>query len=110
MEEEDKDDASSTEITLSLREDDDNDEDDEECYFVYGGDAVDKGTGDIRLVRALVDLKRTINWSYRASCGMVPCMRTMHTYDCIPVVSMQPWETYIWGRNSWQIRLLLLLF
>uniref|UniRef100_A0A7S1VZG9 Calcineurin-like phosphoesterase domain-containing protein n=1 Tax=Ditylum brightwellii TaxID=49249 RepID=A0A7S1VZG9_9STRA len=30
----------------------------EDCYFVYGGDAVDKGPGDIRLVRALVDLKR----------------------------------------------------
>jgi hypothetical protein len=28
------------------------------CYFVYGGDAVDKGPGDIRLVRALVDLKK----------------------------------------------------
>jgi len=27
-------------------------------YFVYGGDAVDKGPGDIRLVRALVDLKK----------------------------------------------------
>lgn len=31
---------------------------DGETYFVYGGDAVDKGPGDIRLVRALVDLKR----------------------------------------------------
>ena len=31
---------------------------DEESYFVYGGDAVDKGPGDIRLVRALVALKR----------------------------------------------------
>jgi Calcineurin-like phosphoesterase len=31
---------------------------DEDCYFVYGGDAVDKGPGDIRLVRALVDLKK----------------------------------------------------
>ena len=30
----------------------------EEAYFVYGGDAVDKGPGDIRLVRALVALKR----------------------------------------------------
>ena len=30
----------------------------EESYFVYGGDAVDKGPGDIRLVRALVALKR----------------------------------------------------
>jgi hypothetical protein len=29
-----------------------------ELYFVYGGDAVDKGPGDIRLVRALVDLKK----------------------------------------------------
>ncbi|CAB9523243.1 expressed unknown protein [Seminavis robusta] len=29
-----------------------------DCYFVFGGDAVDKGPGDIRLVRALVDLKR----------------------------------------------------
>lgn len=27
-------------------------------YFVYGGDAVDKGPGDIRMVRCLVDLKR----------------------------------------------------
>jgi len=27
-------------------------------YFVYGGDTVDKGPGDIRLVRALVDFKR----------------------------------------------------
>eukprot|EP00980_Cylindrotheca_fusiformis_P003807 scaffold839_cov138-Cylindrotheca_fusiformis.AAC.2 len=32
---------------------------DENCYFVYGGDAIDKGPGDIRLVRALVDFKRT---------------------------------------------------
>lgn len=39
----------STSVTLSLREN---------CYFVYGGDAVDKGPGDIRMVRALVDLKR----------------------------------------------------
>ena len=31
---------------------------DEHCYFVFGGDAVDKGPGDIRLVRALVDLKQ----------------------------------------------------
>jgi Calcineurin-like phosphoesterase len=30
----------------------------EDTYFVYGGDAVDKGPGDIRLVRAMVDLKR----------------------------------------------------
>ncbi|OEU12018.1 hypothetical protein FRACYDRAFT_147895, partial [Fragilariopsis cylindrus CCMP1102] len=30
----------------------------EEAYFVYGGDAVDKGPGDIRLVHALVALKR----------------------------------------------------
>lgn len=28
------------------------------CYFVYGGDAIDKGPGDIRLCRALVSLKR----------------------------------------------------
>ena len=28
------------------------------CYFVYGGDAVDKGPGDIRLCRALVSLKK----------------------------------------------------
>jgi len=27
-------------------------------YFVYGGDSVDKGPGDIRLCRALVDLKK----------------------------------------------------
>ena len=27
-------------------------------YFVFGGDAVDKGPGDIRLARALVDLKQ----------------------------------------------------
>jgi hypothetical protein len=40
---------SSTSLKLSLRD---------HCYFVYGGDAVDKGPGDIRLVRALVDLKR----------------------------------------------------
>ena len=32
--------------------------DPETCYFVYGGDVVDKGPGDIRLCRALVDLKR----------------------------------------------------
>lgn len=32
---------------------------DESCYFVYGGDAVDKGPGDIRLVRALVALKKS---------------------------------------------------
>ena len=32
--------------------------DPEHSYFVFGGDAVDKGPGDIRLVRALVDLKR----------------------------------------------------
>ncbi|KAG7354331.1 calcineurin-like phosphoesterase [Nitzschia inconspicua] len=31
---------------------------DDTTYFVYGGDAVDKGPGDIRLVRSLVDLKR----------------------------------------------------
>ena len=30
----------------------------ENCYFVYGGDAVDKGIGDIRLCRALVSLKQ----------------------------------------------------
>eukprot|EP01130_Rhizamoeba_saxonica_P000656 TRINITY_DN10602_c0_g1_i1.p1 TRINITY_DN10602_c0_g1~~TRINITY_DN10602_c0_g1_i1.p1 ORF type:complete len:744 (-),score=128.14 TRINITY_DN10602_c0_g1_i1:24-2255(-) len=28
-----------------------------DCYFVFGGDAVDKGPGDIRFVRLLVDLK-----------------------------------------------------
>jgi hypothetical protein len=28
------------------------------CYFVYGGDAVDKGPGDIRLCRTLVSLKQ----------------------------------------------------
>jgi hypothetical protein len=28
------------------------------CYFVFGGDAVDKGPGDIRLCRALVSLKK----------------------------------------------------
>ena len=28
------------------------------CYFVFGGDAVDKGPGDIRICRALVDLKQ----------------------------------------------------
>lgn len=27
------------------------------CFFVFGGDSVDKGPGDIRLTRALVDLK-----------------------------------------------------
>ena len=27
-------------------------------YFVFGGDVVDKGPGDIRLVRALVDFQR----------------------------------------------------
>jgi hypothetical protein len=32
---------------------------DETCYFVFGGDAGDKGQGDIRLVRALVDLKKS---------------------------------------------------
>jgi hypothetical protein len=42
-------DTSSASFKLSLRE---------HCYFVYGGDAVDKGPGDIRMVRALVDLKR----------------------------------------------------
>jgi hypothetical protein len=42
--------AQKSSITLSLRH--------ENCYFVYGGDAVDKGPGDIRLVRALVRLKR----------------------------------------------------
>jgi hypothetical protein len=36
-------------LTLSLIGDD--------SYFVYGGDACDKGNGDIRLIRALVDLK-----------------------------------------------------
>lgn len=39
-----------TSLHLSLKGDD--------SYFVFGGDAVDKGPGDIRLVRALVDLKR----------------------------------------------------
>ena len=28
------------------------------CYFVHGGDIVDKGNGDIRLCRQLVDLKK----------------------------------------------------
>ena len=28
------------------------------CHFVYGGDVVDKGPGDIRLTRALVDFQR----------------------------------------------------
>ena len=41
-------DASSKAVRLDLRGN---------CYFVYGGDAVDKGPGDIRMVRALVDLK-----------------------------------------------------
>lgn len=37
----------------------------EDCYFVYGGDAVDKGPGDIQLVRALVDLKhRYPDWVF----------------------------------------------
>ena len=31
---------------------------DEGCYFVHGGDTVDKGPGDVRLCRMLVDLKR----------------------------------------------------
>eukprot|EP00978_Attheya_sp_CCMP212_P030980 scaffold115742_cov35-Attheya_sp.AAC.1 len=31
---------------------------DERCWFVYGGDVVDKGPGDIRLCRALVALKK----------------------------------------------------
>ena len=31
---------------------------DDSCYFVFGGDSVDKGPGDIRLNRALVSLKR----------------------------------------------------
>jgi len=30
----------------------------EGCFFVYGGDSVDKGPGDIRLCRALVSLKK----------------------------------------------------
>ena len=30
----------------------------EGCYFVHGGDVVDKGNGDIRLCRQLVDLKK----------------------------------------------------
>lgn len=30
----------------------------DDCYFVYGGDSVDKGPGDIRLCRALVSLKK----------------------------------------------------
>jgi len=39
------------EVQLELREPDSN-------YFVYGGDVVDKGFGDIRVARALVSLKR----------------------------------------------------
>jgi hypothetical protein len=46
------DDEDDTTIELALRDDGD------DCYFVYGGDAVDKGPGDIRLCRALVQLKR----------------------------------------------------
>jgi hypothetical protein len=42
-------DASSKSVRLDLKDD--------KCCFVYGGDAVDKGPGDIRMVRALVDLK-----------------------------------------------------
>jgi len=38
-------------LTLAFQQNNDN------YYFVYGGDAVDKGPGDVRLVRALVDLK-----------------------------------------------------
>lgn len=41
-------DATSKSLRLDLRGN---------CYFVYGGDVVDKGPGDIRLVRALVNLK-----------------------------------------------------
>lgn len=29
-----------------------------DCYFVFGGDAVDKGNGDIRFVKAMTQLKR----------------------------------------------------
>ena len=43
-------DATSTHIRLDLVGDN--------TYFVYGGDAVDKGPGDIRMVTALVELKR----------------------------------------------------
>jgi hypothetical protein len=38
--------------TMNIRLKNDN------CYFVFGGDAVDKGSGDIRLCRALVALKQ----------------------------------------------------
>lgn len=31
---------------------------DDGCYFVHGGDAVDKGPGDVRLCRMFVSLKR----------------------------------------------------
>lgn len=31
---------------------------DDTCYFVYGGDVIDKGPGDVRLCRRLVALKR----------------------------------------------------
>ena len=37
-------------LELDLRDDD--------CYFVFGGDSVDKAPGDIRLCRALVSLKK----------------------------------------------------
>ena len=33
-------------------------QDEESCHFVFGGDAVDKGPGDIRLCRALVALQQ----------------------------------------------------
>lgn len=38
--------------------DDDNLALEEDCYFVFGGDAVDKGPGDIRLCRLLTKLKQ----------------------------------------------------
>ncbi|KAL3905219.1 MAG: hypothetical protein SGILL_009764 [Bacillariaceae sp.] len=43
-------------LVLDFHHSDDANE--EDLYFVYGGDAVDKGPGDIRLVRALVNLKK----------------------------------------------------
>jgi hypothetical protein len=46
--------ANDTSIELALRDNDDG----VDCYFVYGGDTVDKGPGDIRLCRALVQLKQ----------------------------------------------------
>ena len=41
--------SDSTKRQLKLKDD---------CYFVHGGDIVDKGPGDIRLCRLLVDLKK----------------------------------------------------